>query len=385
MGLAAGAQCELTARAVRNSSSLDEQTLSVEVGELPGFLPRPEVTVEDTGGEAERGWTLVNLQNRFDGVGYTVAMFDLRGRYRWYYQASVSAPGADTPVVRVEDGVAFGGRGVPTTVIDWRGNVRWKGPTGDHEVQPTGEPGHLYVLLSGPCPDLGHPSGVVVEFDWHNDERVWEWQTCEHYTPDPAFPDWAHENTAAPFGPPPFGDEDAIIVSLRDQNNIMKVDRSSKDVVWTMGFDGRVQDGFRGDFTIAPEDRFYQQHDPEITESGNIILFDNGHPEARPFSRAIELEYEHNPSGESTARVVWEYRHDPDIYTPLWGDADRLANGNTLITFGEQQREQRTTLVEVSAGPQPTAVWELRMPPKWGVYRSQRLTDLPRGHVVSTE
>jgi hypothetical protein len=385
MGLAPGAQCELTARAGSGSSILDERSTSIEVGDLPGFLPELEVTVPDTEGAAQQGWTLTNLHNRFDQVPYTVALIDLQGRYRWYYQASVSVTGDDTPVVRLDNGVAFGGRGVPTTVIDWRGNVKWRGPTGHHEVQPTGEPGHLYIWNWASCPDMEYDGSKIVELDWQTDERVWEWKTCEHYTPDPEFPDWAHENTVAPFGAPPFGDEDALIISLREQHSVMKVDRSTEQIVWNMGFAGRPSDGFRGDFAMAQADRFYKQHDPEVTRSGNIVLFDNGHAELRPHSRAIEIEYEYNPSGESTAQVVWEYRPDPDVFTPIWGDADRLGNGNTLVTFGETQLGKTTRIVEASAQAEAEVVWELRMPPKWGAYRAERVTDLPRGHVVPPE
>jgi hypothetical protein len=59
--------------------------------------------------------------------------------------------------------------------------------------------------------------------------------------------------------------------------------------------------------------------------------------------------------------------------------ADRLANGNTLVTFGFRSRTERTAIVEVS--PAGKAVWQLRLPPKWGTYRSERVPDPPRGFV----
>lgn len=372
MGLAAGAHCELTARADDAS-----RTVSIDVGELPAYLPEVEITVPDDGA-AQPGWTLLNLHNRFDGVPYTVAMIDLQGRIRWYYQASTDITGDDTPVVRLPEGVAFGGRNVRTTVVDWRGELLWQGDAGHHEVEPTGEDGHLYYLDWSRCPQLDDDLGAqIVEVDWKNDEIVWRWNFCDFYTPDPSFGDWSHANTAAPFG----DDEDALIFSSRNQNSVMKVDRSSGEIIWSMGFDGRPVDGFRGDFTIDEPDRFYQQHDPEVTDAGTILMFDNGHRDRRPYSRAIELEYDYDASGESTARVIWSFRHEPDLFMPIWGDADRLPNGNTLITFGERNDTDRTTVVEVS--PDEQAVWEMQMPVKWGAYRSQRVVDPPRGFVVA--
>ena len=35
-----------------------------------------------------------------------------------------------------------------------------------------------------------------------------------------------------------------------------------------------------------------------------------------------------------TARKVWEFRHNPDIYADRIGNAVRLPNGNTLVNFG---------------------------------------------------
>lgn len=376
MGLLAGAHCDLTARALDGGEELDAESVGIDVGSLPAFLPELELTVPDTDGAMEPGWTLFNLNNRFDDIPYTVVLADAEGRIRWYYQASTDERGGDTPVVRLGDGVAFGGRGVPNTVVHWSGRVLWTGSPGHHELQPTGEPGHLlYLGWTGPCGGLTTPSTVIYEVDWMADETVWEWHFCEHYTPDPEFPDWAHGNTADLF---PSGD--ALIFSSRNQNSIMKIDRETGDIVWSMGFDGRVEDGFRGELAMVEEDRFYQQHDPEVLPSGNIVLFDNGHATARPYSRAIEIAYEHVPGGESTASVVWEYRHEPDLYTPIWGDADRLSNGNTLVTFGERQSDQRTTIVEVSPASEP--VWELQMPYEWGAYRSERVTEIPKGFVV---
>lgn len=81
-----------------------------------------------------------------------------------------------------------------------------------------------------------------------------------------------------------------------------------------------------------------------------------------------------------TAEVVWEYRPDPDIYTPIWGDADRMDNGNTLMTYGERQEDITSHLIEVT--PDKQKVWELIAPLKWSWYRAERVVSPHTGHVI---
>ena len=61
------------------------------------------------------------------------------------------------------------------------------------------------------------------------------------------------------------------------------------------------------------------------------------------------------------------YRND--WFTSHWGDADRLPNGNTLITAGTFDDASR--VFEVTADGQ--VVWEIVLPNN-GVYRAQRLS-----------
>ncbi len=94
---------------------------------------------------------------------------------------------------------------------------------------------------------------------------------------------------------------------------------------------------------------FYHQHSPQLQPNGNILLFDNG--TARPeehggqFSRALELMVDEKTM---KAKAVWSYRHAPDLFCPIWSDADRLPNGNTLITFGTRTDGDTTRYVEVT-------------------------------------
>jgi len=149
-----------------------------------------------------------------------------------------------------------------------------------------------------------------------------------------------------------------ILLSVRNLNRIYKISLSSGEVRWIMG------DG--GDFG---EGLFAHQHDPQPLGPGRILLFDNGlHREGEEnYSRVIEIEYDEE-AGD--ARIVWEYREAPDFYNSIAGDANRLPNGNTLITDSMNWR-----IIEVSPDGQP--VWELRLHYPYRIYKAVRLEQFP--------
>ncbi len=373
MGLVTGVTCTLSAKATLGDKSSSAQT-TIQVGDLPDYLPAVELSVPATDAVAP-GWTLVNLSDAEHKVPYTVALIDAEGRYRWYYQYPTTEPGSDTPVIPYQNGVVIGGRYVPMSYVTWQGKIVWRGPKGNHEVRPAETPGDFYYLADTPCSSLQNAGGMIYEYDSVANSTSWGWILCDRYTPIQDIPDWAHLNSVAPFP-----DNKALLLSSRNQSSVMKVDRATGKLVWVLGFRGMVSDGFNGDFAMPIVDRFYRQHDATVLPSGNILMFDNGWKGVRSYSRAIEIAYTYDPAGSSEAHVVWQYRHDPDIYADIWGSAQRLANGNTLVDFGQRTVAWRTTLVEAS--PEAKTIWEIKMPLYVGVYRAQRISDPPRGFVV---
>ena len=109
-----------------------------------------------------------------------------------------------------------------------------------------------------------------------------------------------------------------ILTSFRTLDAIAVVDQKSGLAVWV------YQERFRG------------QHDPKVLESGNMLLFDNfGSGEA-----SIVLEY-----GLENMDVVWSYSgtSESPFYSIGSGTAQRLLNGNTLITETQQGRAFEVT------------------------------------------
>jgi outer membrane protein assembly factor BamB len=108
-----------------------------------------------------------------------------------------------------------------------------------------------------------------------------------------------------------------ILSCQRNTNTIFIVDRESGEVVWTWGAADLV----------GP-------HHPIMLANGNILVYDNGGQAGYPrrtrlYSRLVELD---PVSGE----IVWTYVHDAPgmfhhgFFSPSWGSAQRLPNGNTF-------------------------------------------------------
>ena len=94
------------------------------------------------------------------------------------------------------------------------------------------------------------------------------------------------------------------------------------------------------------------QHDPIILDNGNLLVFDNHRENGR--SVVVELD----PVDQTR---VWEYRgtEEQPFYSRTCGSAQRLANGNTLITESDGGRA-----FEVTADKR--IVWEYFTPHRAG-------------------
>ncbi len=354
MGLIAETQCEVTVAASSDGATTFVQ--SFDVGPIPSGFPRPELT-EMVEGELQPGWTLLDLN---DGADLTdpmkVALFDEQGRYRWYYEIPVPRAGQDNRVAIIDEGVLVGARGTDVPrIVDWQGSILWEGSFGMHHdirIDPLDDQRLLYLTPYAGCPGDIFEEARMGVWDRRTESQVDDWALCDHYTPTTNVAGWAHLNAIELFP----GDPNAILLSSRDQSMLVKFRRDTGEIVWKLGPDR--------DFAMSDADRFYHQHAPEIQPDGHILLYDNGLRDDREWSRLVEIAYD---EATMTAEVVWDFRPSPDIFTNVWGDADRLENGNTLGTFGLRSGAQ---IIEVTNDE--SVVWRLVMPDGWGVYRSDR-------------
>ena len=100
----------------------------------------------------------------------------------------------------------------------------------------------------------------------------------------------------------------AAIVTFRRQNRVAIFDLESGELLWAWG-----------------QDELSGPNDAQVLANGHVLVFDNGVDSAG--SRVIEVD-------PKNGEIVWTYEGDPpsSFHTEIKGSAQRLANGDTLIT-----------------------------------------------------
>jgi hypothetical protein len=366
MGLLADTTCTFTAESVDEYRRRASASETFDVGSLPDDLPGFTLSLPQGTGAAARlepGWTLMPLANQIDRTSHWAVLVDQRGRVRWYRELPNFGLGSDNDIHEVPQGVLFGATSEreinDPVIISWEGDEVWRAPvTMHHHISVDPNDGtFLYLGRDFSCPEgPSTKSDTVERYDPVTETTTWIWYTCDHYTPEGGpVDDWDHLNTIEVFP----GDDD-LLISVRNENQLWRIDPATDEIVWRLGWGGQ--------FDMSVEDRFLHQHAPQILPNGNILLFDNGLPGARPYSRVVEIAYD---TRTMTAEVVWEYRHDPDIFSQTMGQAFRTANGNTVVTFTGRSEDQPSVIVEIDA--EGEELWELTGEPKWTVYRSRRI------------
>ncbi len=157
-------------------------------------------------------------------------------------------------------------------------------------------------------------------------EIVWEWYASDHFNESPYSTidneGWTHTNAVTRMA------NGNTLISPRNFGLLIEVDAEG-EVVRTIGGGVIFNEKpitLRAHENVDP----FSPHDPEALPNGNILMLSQYSPH-----RAIEMVPE-------TGEVVWEYTVSDRDNWPV-RDADRLPNGNTLITGAKQ-------LIEVTAG-----------------------------------
>ena len=319
-------------------------------------------------------------------------------------------------------------------IKDPRAKAKWMARQ-HHDYQRKGNPVGYYVPAMEPLVGGGNTlilchknlrnsrisqtpllDDTMIEVTWDG-KIIWEWVCSEHFdemgfseeaknamhrNPNihdigKGFGDWMHINSMSLLGPNKWfdgGDErfhpDNIIWAGRETNIIAIIEKQTGKLVWQIG----------PEYDSSPELRnlgwiIGQHHAHMIPKGlpgeGNILVFDNGgwagygapNPASptgvknarRDYSRVLEF----NPV---TLDVIWQYSaveagfplvvEAYKFYSGFVSSAQRLPNGNTLITEGTDGR-----LFEVTSDHE--IVWEY-ISPYFGkkrnhnmVYRAYRL------------
>ncbi|WP_166268078.1 arylsulfotransferase family protein [Providencia sp. M-27] len=257
---------------------------------------------------------------------------------------------------------------------------------------------------------------IFIEVDWQGN-IIWQWAFSDHFSElnfseearnvlyrDPnmrstggGMGDYLHINTMSRIGPNLHydnGDErfhpDNIIWDSREANIIGITSRKTGKIVWQLGPDYNNKQVHHLGWIIGPHHAHIIPHG--LPGAGNLLIFDNGgwagygapNPSSvyglknawRDSSQVLEI----NPV---TLEIIWQ--HDAEklgfaapmdssrFYSPYVSSAQRLPNGNTLITEGSNGR-----LIEITA--EHEIVWEY-VSPYWRegkkrnnmIYRAYRI------------
>lgn len=385
-------QSDYVIRAVSsNAMGADALDGSFTTGQIPSEVARAQLTA-DQPAASQSGWTLTNIMpggagGGFGGSGPAIAViYDEAGEIVWYYINGTSADNrGDISVDYLENGNVLIGPapGENPREVDLAGNIVWEGPS------PSGTPmshhagkidnGNIVVIRD---PSSGGITGAAIEEYTYDNQMVWSWSLLDNLTPpESATGDWCHANAVTI-------DTEADVGYLNCRFlGIFKFQRSTGEILWHMA--GTHTPDMPGDFTFPTAgSQFNDAHDPEFHPDGTLLLYDNGGYAGlggggggQQFHSRV-LEYQVDEAGLS-AELLWEFPgsfdvdswYSDDWYAAFWGDSDKLANDNVLITAGLKGADLQTRIFEVTRDGQ--VVWEITLPNNQGSYRAQRISPPP--------
>ncbi|GGN99376.1 arylsulfotransferase family protein [Haloarcula pellucida] len=252
---------------------------------------------------------------------------------------------------RIIDPDAEGG---PSVVSEYAFPVRTAKNSETHDVErlDSGE-----YLLS----DMEHERIFTVR----NETVTWQWNASSFYDapPDVTERDWLHIN-----------DVDAVnqthyLVSVRNANQILLIERG-EGVVEVINEDrggddssclgnGQLSDfDGDGDVRCGNPELLDHQHNPQWLGEGAVLVADSDN------DRVVEL---HREDGRWEPAWTLERAGGIDVHWPR--DADRLDNGNTLVTDTLNKRVFEVT-------PNGTVVWSTGTPSDSPIpYEAERLPE----------
>ena len=376
----------------------------------------PKVAAATTAGMTpEPGVELLAL---LGSTQFTAVVTDLAGNALWAYQPPVPKPLIVDPIKLLPDGNflinsdSTGPDGANSLLqeVDLGGNTVWQmsaadlnqalanatcagcnisvvGTHHDFALLPNG---HLIVIaaLQKVISGVSVDGDALIDLD-RNRKPVWVWSAFDHLDVNRhpfGLPDWTHTNTVI-YSP----DDGALIVSMRNQSWVMKIDyhdgAGSGNILWRLGY--------QGDFSLQggadPIDWQYAQHDPNIlgTTSAGVLqlaLFDDGD------NRVLDANgdvcgttgqmgcYTRIPvfqldEAAKTATLEWVDNLSP-LFVFFGGSTRVLANGD--IEFDECATTvpaNNAAIVEVTPTSPPQNVWQLNVNGQY-VYRGFRLPSL---------
>lgn len=366
---------------------------------LPGFVPSFPVT---SSGTPSSQYRIFDLSMEPDMIDNAIVATGPDGRTRFFLPrpAKTTGPsGVPAGIKLLDDGSLLFIQDDSAVDVDELGNVLWQvsaaslGVAALHHDIIALPDGH-FLAMSYTFKDVyyeadkttHHVAGdLLVEFD-RQGHKLWTWNAFDHINPqrihsgfdeiiaDPtngkSANDWTHGN-AILYQPA----DDSILLSLRQQDWIIKIDHKTGDIIWRLGPDG--------DFQLTSGKWFWHQHAPEWQSDGSLLLYDSGvsNPTLQAAdirSRPIQIAFDDKAM---TAEIKWAGTRQKYL-SVIGGDNDRLDNGDVnvldsvLPIAGESYPEGYARLREVDQKSDKW-VWTMKLPDNYFAYRCIVSSRLP--------
>lgn len=227
--------------------------------------------------------------------------------------------------------------------IDWHGKIIWEYKNNfmhhDFEVLPNGHiviskaerlPREIAQKIKGGVPESELEGDVwtdiIIEIN-QKGEEVWKWDALKYLNPEEyklgpltVRNNWTHINSIRFTECDPLEHSEAFVVSMRNISTVLIIKKDTGKIIWK-----------------SPQGMFSYQHDVTFLKNNNILVFDNGlfREQKKPclYSKVAEV----NPL---TNQIEWEFLggksgvEQASFASGTLGGAQRLSDGNTLITNG---------------------------------------------------
>jgi len=341
---------------LRPSVAVGEDTylgpdLTVTTGPEPPWLPEVTLSGSDPGAAFE-GF----LVGALTAPAPTAVILDRDGDWVWWWAG-------EDEVGRVAANALLSGDGesmlflafTPDPLDDEVGPVRIRlDGSGEAELGVGGECHHdLAELPDGTVAVLQHDVRLVddEEVQGHKlvevgpdgvQTEVWNmWDEAEYRPEDPSTMagTWGHANSLV-------HDEasDTYYVSLRNFGSIEQIDRTTGEILATIG-------GDRSDFALAEGSTalYSGQHGFQVLDDG-VLVFENW-ADAAMNSAAVEyaLDWENG-----LAELRWSHVTDPPLICPTYGDVVLLPGGDRLVVWSTSGQIDEVT-------PDGEVVWQVNL------------------------
>jgi hypothetical protein len=189
-------------------------------------------------------------------------------------------------------------------------------------VSPVSWPGTRKPLMDSVVQEIDIKTGLVL-FEWHALDHV-PLNTSFFTTKSPGHVfDPFHMNSVS------IDSDGNPIVSMRNTWAAYKIDRSTGNVIWTLG-------SSRSSFKMGAGTRTAFQHDVVVQPNGTLTMFDDGAgpPRKERQSRAMTVALN---AQTRTATLVNQFFHSPSLSSNYEGGMQVLPGGDVFVDWGQRQ------------------------------------------------